>query len=93
MPQQQVDKTERYSRFVYYLAHSDDAVPKVRLTRALSELSCKTPLGRENTGRIKKEPVVGIEPTADALRKHCSTAELHRRESYLAYVRSLGQLT
>ena len=25
-----------------------------------------------------KEPVVGIEPTADALRKHCSTAELHR---------------
>ena len=25
-----------------------------------------------------KEPMVGIEPTTNALRKHCSTAELHR---------------
>ena len=27
---------------------------------------------------IKKEPKVGIEPTTHALRKRCSTPELHR---------------
>ena len=30
----------------------------------------------------KEEPMVGIEPTTDALRKHCSTAELHRLITY-----------
>lgn len=30
----------------------------------------------------KEEPMVGIEPTTDALRKHCSTAELHRLMAY-----------
>src|SRR6516165_6109318 len=33
-----------------------------------------------------KEPVVGIEPTANALRKHCSTAELHRLIDCCEYI-------
>jgi hypothetical protein len=41
-------------------------------------------IGKKECQRYKKEPVVGIEPTADALRKHCSTAELHRHGSYLS---------
>ena len=40
-------------------------------------------IGKKQCRRHKKEPVVGIEPTADRLRSDSSTAELHRPGSYL----------